>query len=232
MEHNIKLNIKNWAAEDRPREKLMKKGINSLSDAELVAILIGSGTREETAVDVAKRLLNSVKNNLNELGKLSLKELIKTKGIGEAKAISIIAALELGKRRKLTDVKEKPKITSSADAYNLIQPVLGDEKVEEFWVIYLNRSNRVIEKIKISQGGVTGTVTDVKIILKHGVELLASSIILCHNHPSGNIQPSNADVLITEKIKEAANFLDIQVLDHLIISANSYFSFADEGKLQ
>ena len=228
---NKKINIKNWAIDDRPREKLMQKGIQSLSTAELIAILIGSGNKEESAVDIGKRILQSVNNNLNELGKLSIEQLTKIKGIGVAKAISIIAALELGRRKKLADFEEKSKINGSTDAFNLIYPNFEDIKIEEFWVIYLNRSNRVIEKKKISQGGISGTVTDIKIIIKMAVELLASSIIICHNHPSGNLSPSKSDNEITLKIKEAANFLDIKLLDHLIVSDNKYYSFADEGLL-
>jgi len=231
MENHKKLTIKSWAKDDRPREKLMQKGTNSLSDAELLAILIGSGTKEETAVDVAKRILNQVGNNLNELARLSLKQLIKIKGIGEARAISIIAALELGKRRKLADVNIKPQINSSRDAFHIIHPTLEDLTIEEFWAIFLNRSNRVIDKIKISQGGVAGTVMDIKIIMKNALELLASSIIICHNHPSGNISPSNSDKDITKKIKEASALLDMQLLDHLIVTNHSYYSFADEGEL-
>ncbi len=223
------LTIKQWALEDRPREKLLDKGISSLTDAELLAILIGSGTKNETALDVAKRILGNVNQNLNELGKKSVHDLKKIKGIGEARAIGIISAMELGRRRKLSDIREKNQIKSSADIYNIFNPVLGELPHEEFWVIYMNRSNKIIDKQKISQGGVSGTVIDVKIILKNALEKLASSIILCHNHPSGNIQPSEADKKMTTKLTEAAKLLDIQVLDHIIVTENTYFSFADEG---
>ncbi len=231
MEEYSNLTIKDWAVEDRPREKLLKKGVQSLSDAEIIALLIRSGTRNESAVELSKKVLKSANNNLNELGKLDIPELIKMKGIGEAKAITILAALELGRRRKISDVLTKRKITQSKDVYELFQPIIGDLPHEEFWILLLNRSNRIIEKIKISQGGISGTVIDVKIILKQAVEKLASSVILCHNHPSGNRNPSNSDDLITNKLKEGSQLLDIQVLDHIIIADIEYFSYADEGKL-
>ncbi len=231
MEEYSNLTIKDWAVEDRPREKLLKKGVQSLSDAEIIALLIGSGTRNESAVELSKKVLKSANNNLNELGKLDIPELIKMKGIGEAKAITILAALELGRRRKISDVLTKRKITQSKDVYELFQPIIGDLPHEEFWILLLNRSNRIIEKIKISQGGISGTVIDVKIILKQAVEKLASSVILCHNHPSGNKNPSNSDDSITNKLKEGSQLLDIQVLDHIIIADIEYFSYADEGKL-
>jgi len=231
MEDYTTLTIKDWAVEDRPREKLLKKGVQSLSDAEIIALLIGSGTRNESAVELSKKVLRSADNNLNQLGKLGVNELIKTKGIGEAKAITIQAALELGRRRKVSDVLIKNKITQSKDVFELFQPIIGDLPHEEFWILLINRSNRIIEKIKISQGGVTGTVIDVKIILKQALEKLASSVILCHNHPSGNRNPSKADNTITNKLKQAAQLMDIQVLDHIIVADIEYFSYADEGKL-
>lgn len=225
------LTIKDWALEDRPREKLLGKGINSLTDAELIAILIGSGNRNESAVELAKKILKGVKNNLNELGKLTIEDLMASKGIGEAKAIAIIAALELGRRRKQADIMEKKKISGSKDVFEFFQPVLADLPYEEFWILLLNRSNKIIEKFKISQGGISGTVIDVRMILKNAIEKLASSIILCHNHPSGNLQPSEADKKITTKLKDAAGIMDMQVLDHLIITDSSFYSFADEGIL-
>lgn len=225
------LKIKEWALEDRPREKLLKRGINSLSDAELIAILIGSGTQNESAVDLSKKLLKTVDNNLNELGKLGIPDLTKLKGIGEAKAITIIAALELGRRRKISEILDKKKITQSKDVFDLFQPIIGDLPHEEFWILLLNRSNNIMERIKISQGGVSGTVIDVKIILKYAIEKLASSIILCHNHPSGNRMPSKADDSITQKLKTGCEFLDVAVLDHIIIANTLYYSYADEGKL-
>jgi DNA repair protein RadC len=225
------LKIKDWAVEDRPREKLIKRGIGSLSDAELIAILIGSGTQNESAVDLSKKVLKSANNNLNDLGKLGIAELIKMKGIGEAKAITIIAAMELGRRRKIADILEKQKISQSKDVFELFQPIIGDLPHEEFWILLLNRSNKIIDRFKMSQGGVTGTVIDVKIILKKAIEKLASSVILCHNHPSGNRNPSKADENVTIKLKESAQLMDISVLDHIIVADNDYFSFADDGKL-
>jgi len=231
MDYQTRLSIKDWAVEDRPREKLLEKGTHTLSNAELIAILIGSGSRNETAVEVAKKILLSVGNNLNELGKLSVHDLMKHKGIGEAKSISIVAALELGRRRKLSDVREKKKISCSRDVAEIFQQILEDLSHEEFWILLLNRSNRIIAKMKTSQGGIAGTVTDVRIILREALEKRASSLILCHNHPSGNLTPSEADISITKKLKEAGKLMDIQVLDHLIIANNQFFSFADEGLL-
>ena len=226
-----KLTIKSWALDDRPREKLLAKGKASLSDAELIAILIGSGNRQESAVSLSKRILQSVTGNINELAKLSVEKLMTFKGIGEAKAISIITALELGKRRQLETALEKPKITSSKDGYNLMQPIIGDLEHEEFWVLFLNNSNKVLAKNQISKGGLTATVVDVRLLFKRALELASVGIIVCHNHPSGKLQPSNADKQLTQKIKEAGNTLDIKLLDHLIITEKAYFSFADEGVL-
>ncbi|MCK4631288.1 MAG: DNA repair protein RadC [Bacteroidales bacterium] len=228
---NNYLRIKDLAEEDRPREKLLAKGISSLSDAELIAILIGSGNRNESAVDLGKKILGSVSHNLNELGKLSIYDLMKMKGIGHAKAITILSALELGRRRKSSKTITKKKISSSRDVLDYFQPLLADLHYEEFWVLLLNRSNRVVNKIKISQGGISGTVIDVRLILKKAIEHETSFIILCHNHPSGNLEPSESDKKITQKLKEAGKVMDIGVVDHLIISDNSYFSFADEGLL-
>lgn len=225
------LKIKDWALEDRPREKLLQKGINSLSDAEIIAIILGSGTRNESAVELSKKVLKSANNNLNELGKLGISDLTKLKGIGEAKAITIIAALEIGRRRKVADIMNKKKITSSNDVFEIFQPTLGDLPHEEFWVLYLNRSNKIIDKQKISQGGIAGTVIDTKLIIKHAIEKLSSSMILCHNHPSGNRIPSANDNKITNKLKQGADLLDIAVLDHIIIANKEYYSYADEGNL-
>ncbi len=225
------LKIKDWAAEDRPREKLLKKGLSSLSDAELIALLIGSGTRNESAVELAKKVLKNANNNLNELGKLEIKDLQKNKGIGEAKAITITAALELGRRRKLGNIIDKQKISSSTDVFELFQPLLGDLPYEEFWILLLNRSNKIIDRFKISQGGISGTVIDSRLILKTAIEKLASSIILCHNHPSGNKMPSEADDSITKKLIDGGKLFDISVLDHIIIADTLFFSYADEGKL-
>jgi DNA repair protein RadC len=225
------LNIKSWAEEDRPREKLLLKGKAALSDAELIAILIGSGTPKMTAVDLSKEILRSVNNDLNELAKRTVKDLSKFKGIGEAKAISIVAALELGRRRKETESVEKPKVTSSKAAYEVLRPHLMDLPHEEFWVILLNRANQVIRPVQISTGGVAGTVADPKLIFKAALEYLASAVILAHNHPSGNLTPSPADRDLTKKIKEAGRLLEIPVLDHLIVADKGYYSFADEGEL-
>ncbi|MFB6342800.1 DNA repair protein RadC [Saccharicrinis sp. FJH2] len=228
MSSNI--TIKNWALEDRPREKMLYKGSSALSDAELLAILIGSGTRKESAVELSRKILAEANNNLPKLGKLSVDELVKKfKGIGPAKAITIVAALELGKRRNLHEVSQTEKITSSKDVYKLFQPVMADLNHEEFWVLYMNRSNKIISKRRLSQGGVSGTVIDPRLVFKPGLEVLASSVILCHNHPSGNNSPSDADIQITKKLKKAGEVLDISVLDHLIICESSYYSMADEG---
>ncbi|MFK7806937.1 MAG: DNA repair protein RadC [Saprospiraceae bacterium] len=221
--------IKSWAEEDRPREKLLLKGRDALSNAELLAILIGSGSREETALGLGQRILQSVENDLQQLGRRNIKDLMEFKGIGEAKAINIAAAMELGRRRQLTAIKERPTIRSSKDAYNVIAHTIVDLPHEEFWVLLLNRANQVIAKEQISKGGVAGTVVDGKIIFKVAIQELASSIILCHNHPSGNLKPSQADIDITKKLRKAGTALDISVLDHLIVSDKGYYSFADEG---
>ncbi len=226
-----KLNIKEWAVEDRPREKLVAHGSRSLSDAELIAILIGSGNLEETAVELSRRILASANNSLNELGRKNVDTLKTFKGIGEAKAITIVAALELGRRRKDAEVFNKNKITGSKDAADFFQPLLGDLNHEEFWIMLLDRGNKILDTFMISQGGISGTVIDVRIILKTAIEKLASAIILCHNHPSGTMQASDADLKITNKIRDAAKLMDISVLDHIIIGQNRYLSFADEGIL-
>ncbi|MBD99249.1 MAG: hypothetical protein CMO34_05345 [Verrucomicrobia bacterium] len=229
MPNTNRLNIKSWAEEDRPREKFLSKGKEALSDAELIAILIGSGSRSESAVQLAQRILASAKQNLHQLGKLSVGELMKFKGIGEAKAISIAAALELGRRRKDSESLQRRKIQSSQTAYEEIADVLSDLPHEEFWVMYMNRANELIGRKHISKGGVSGTVADVKIILKQALELLSSSLIVCHNHPSGNLKPSQEDIQLTKKISEAAKNIDMKLLDHIIVGNNAYFSFADEG---
>lgn len=231
MSEYKKLNIKEWAVEDRPREKLLTMGARSLTDAELIAILIGSGNLNETAVELSRRILGSVNNNLNELGKKGIDYLTRFKGIGDAKAVSIVAALELGKRRKEADVFIKRKITCSRDAADFFMPVLNDLPHEEFWIMVLDRGNKIIDHFRISQGGITGTIIDVRIILKGILEKLGVSVILCHNHPSGTMEASDADMKITRKIKQAAEMMDISVLDHIIIGQNRYLSFADEGML-
>ena len=226
------MKIKEWAEEDRPREKMLLKGVASLSDAELLAILIGSGNTEETAVQLSQRILLSVTNNLNALGKLSIRDLMhQFKGIGEAKAITIQAALELGKRRSASEVIRYTVIRSSRDAYQLLHPVLCDLPHEELWIILLNRSSKVIGKQKISQGGTSETTADLRIILKAATQLLASGLILCHNHPSGNRQPSKSDDQLTQRLKQAAELLEISLLDHVIVTDGSYYSYADEGHL-
>ncbi|MBT3421804.1 MAG: DNA repair protein RadC [Bacteroidetes bacterium] len=226
-----KLGIKSWSEEDRPREKLLLKGPKALTNAELLAILIGSGSKELNALELAKTILNKAENNLKALGGLSVKQLTAFKGIGHAKAISIAAALELGRRRKDELEDSKNKITSSKDVYNFVFPFLADSKQEHFIVLLLNRSNQVIKKVEVSIGGVSGTLVDPKIVFHAALEELSSSIILCHNHPSGNIKPSQADLDITKKISDGAKLFDISVLDHLIFSEEHYFSFADEGLL-
>lgn len=231
MEYKITKGIRSWAEGDRPREKLLAKGRSVLSDAELIAILFGSGSRNETAVDLAKRVLASKENNLDELGRMSVKDLMRFKGIGEAKAISLIAALELGRRRKTAGPLKRPRISGSQDAFSEIYSVMADLPHEEFWVVLLNRANEVISKKNMSKGGVSGTVVDAKIIFKMATEHLASAIILVHNHPSGNLRPSQADINLTNKLKEAGDILEIPVLDHLIIGRGKYYSFKDEGRL-
>lgn len=223
--------IKNWSQDDQPREKLRDKGRTALSDAELLAILIGSGNRDESAVALCKRIYASVDHNLNALGKLSIQQLMAFKGIGEAKAITIAAALELGRRRRIEDAVQLEKITSSTAVFNLMQPILGDLPHEEFWILYLNNSNKVVQKNQLSKGGITGTLVDVRLVLKNALEFGATALILCHNHPSGALNPSQADKDITQKLKSAAQSLDIKVLDHLIVTEKAYFSFADENLL-
>src|SRR5215203_2071741 len=231
MMQGEKHSIKQWAKDDRPREKLLMKGAESLSDSELLAILIVNGTRSKTAIDLAKEILILGKNNLPELGKLSVKELMKIKGIGEAKAITIVAALEIGRRRQAMNYREKAVMTSSNDVANYLQSLLKDYRHEVFAVLFLNRANKINHFQIVSEGGITGTVADPRIILKKALEEDAVSIILCHNHPSGSLKPSGADQELTKKIKEAAKFFDIKVLDHLIVSDAGYYSFSDEGIL-
>lgn len=221
--------ITNWSEDDKPREKLMLKGKSVLSDAELIAILIGSGSRNESAVGLSKRILASVDHNLNALGKLSIAQLMNFKGIGEAKAISIIAAMELGRRRRNEDAVDLTKITSSKAVFEVMQPIIGELSHEEFWVLFLNNSNKVLFKTQLSKGGMTGTMVDVRIVFKIAFEQNATAIILTHNHPSGKLQASDADIQITKKIKTAGQQLDIPVLDHIIITETGYYSFADEG---
>ena len=226
----ITSSIKTWNLDDRPREKFIEKGASNLSNAELLAILLGSGSKDESAVDLAKRILNYTQNNLSELGRLGIEDLTQFKGVGEAKAVTLCSAFEIARRKK-DEVVEKVKITSANDVYIEISPYVSHLKHEEFWVIYLNRANVVLRKEKISSGGVSGTVVDNKIILKKALLNLASSIILVHNHPSGNLKPSIQDKKVTQKMKSACELLEINLLDHLIIAGNSYYSFADELEL-
>jgi DNA repair protein RadC len=223
--------IKSWAEDDRPREKLLAKGKTALSDAELIAILIGSGTPKISAVDLSKEILQKVQNNLNELARCSVQDLMRHKGIGEAKAISIITALELGRRRREAEILDRKKIASSSDIFELMQPHLGDLGHEEFHVIFLSNSNKILKRERISSGGITGTVADVRLIMKSALEQSATAIVLCHNHPSGTIKPSQADIVLTNKVKSAGEILDIKVLDHIIVTLKEYYSFADEGML-
>jgi len=226
-----KLTIKSWAIEDRPREKLILQGKSVLTDAELIAILIGSRTKKESAVALSKRILNSVNNNINELAALTFEQLKEFKGIGEARAVSIITALELGKRRHFEQVEKKPIIKRSKDAFQILQPIIGELQHEEFWVLYLNNSNKVIAKKQLSKGGITASMVDVRLLFKKAVELATVGIIVCHNHPSGKLTPSKSDEILTQKIKEAVQTLDIKLLDHLIITQKDYFSFADSEML-
>jgi len=225
------MTIKSWAEEDRPREKMLLKGKHSLSDAELIAILIGSGNREESAVELARKILQVTGNNLQQLGKLELTELMEFKGIGESKAITILAALELGRRRKENVAIELQKISCSKDALNIFQPLLGDLAHEEFWILFLNRANFILGKSQVSKGGMSGTIADPRMIFKAALNHKASSIILCHNHPSGNTKPSEADIRLTKNLAESGKLLEISVLDHLIVTQNGFYSFADEGLL-
>ncbi|MDR2121791.1 MAG: DNA repair protein RadC [Flavobacteriaceae bacterium] len=225
------MKIKSLAENERPREKLLTHGKQSLSDAELLAIILGSGSKTESSIHLAQRILFSVNYNWNELAKLSIHDLCKFNGIGKVKAIEIIASLEIGRRKSLQEALKKEKITSSQDAFNILQPIIGDHTIEEFWVIFLSRSNQVLGKEKISQGGITGTTVDFRIIFKHALEFNAVSLIISHNHPSGNVKPSNSDIQITHEIKAAGKILNISLMDHLIVTQTSYYSFADEGTL-
>lgn len=232
IELDTRLKITDWAIEDRPREKLLMKGVSALSDAELLAILIGSGNRNETAVELSQRILYTVKNNLNCLGKLQINELINNfNGIGEAKAISIIAALELGKRRKSTETPETPKIHSSYDVFEIFHPLLKDSKQEEGWILLLNRANKVIKRKQISLGGISKTIIDIRLIMKEAIDCFASGLVLVHNHPSGNLCPSGDDDSTTQKLKDACQLMSINILDHLIVADGSYFSYHDEKRI-
>jgi len=231
MEPDARLRIKEWAAEDRPREKLLLKGASALSDAELLAILINSGNTEETVVQLAQRILNFVSNNLNALGKLSVKDLMSFRGIGEARAVAIIAALELGRRKRATSAPERHVIRCSRDAFDLFYPQLCDLPYEEMWVALTNRAGKVMNKVKIGQGGVGSLQVDIQLIMKAAIETLSAGIVLCHNHPSGNTTPSAEDDRLTFKLIEAARIFNISILDHIILSDSTYYSYADEGRI-
>ena len=232
MTEITKLSVKEWSPEDRPREKMLSKGVNALSNAELLAVILRSGTRNETVVELSQRILNSFGNDINKLGKVSAEYLISNfYGVGEAKAIGIVAALELGKRRKAEDVNKRKKIICSLDIYNYFHPFLGDLNHEEFWALFLNNSCRIIDKYKISQGGINETVVDGKLIYKEAVAHLATSVVLCHNHPSGSHIPSSRDYTITQCVKGGLEALDINLLDHVILTDGKYYSFADEGRI-
>ncbi len=223
--------IKNWAEDDRPREKLVAKGKNALSDAELLAIIIGSGSAEESAVSLSRKILQSVQNNWNELAKLTLSDLCKFKGIGEAKAVSILTALEIGRRKNQQEALELPEITNSEQLFRYVSPWLSDLLYEEFWIIYLNQKNKIIGKEQISKGGISTTIVDIRVVLKKALELNATAIIATHNHPTGNVEPSNEDKNLTQKLANSAQMLDIKLLDHIIVGTNNYFSFADKNLL-
>ncbi|HOD26625.1 MAG: DNA repair protein RadC [Bacteroidales bacterium] len=232
MEQKNKFSIRDWSEEDRPREKMIKKGVGSLSDSELLAIILGSGSTKESAVELAKRMLNSVDNNLSLLSKMSVHELRSAfHGVGQAKAVSILATFELGKRRQLADIPDKVQLNSSKKIYELMYPLMADLKHEECWAIYMNSSNRLIDMKKISSGGITETTVDPRIILKHAIQHMATALVLCHNHPSGNIQPSDADNRLTKRLNEASKMMSICMLDHLVICDGKYFSYADQGLL-
>jgi DNA repair protein RadC len=228
---NQSISIKNWNLDDRPREKLLHKGTASLSNAEIMAILIGSGNKDESAVALSRRILASVENDLGALGKLSINDLLKFKGIGQAKAVSILAAAELGRRRRLQDATKSLKITSARDVFEVMQPLIGELGHEEFWILYLTNANKIIEKFQVSKGGITGTLVDIRLVLKQAIQLGATAMIVSHNHPSGNLKPSTADKQLTLKLKESCAQLDISLLDHLIITEKDYFSFADNSLL-
>ncbi|WP_144282818.1 RadC family protein [Chryseobacterium echinoideorum] len=225
------MSIKFLAEDDRPREKFLLKGRNALSDSELLAIIMGSGSRDETAVELARKILGSVNNNWHQLSLLTIKDLMKFKGVGEVKAITIASSLEIGRRRAAQEIPEKPQISGSLDAYNVLKLHLSDLRTEEFWAVFLNQSNKVIHIAQLTQGGISQSIVDVRVLFKTALEHFSTGIIVAHNHPSGNKKPSTEDINITKKIKDAGNLMNIQLLDHLIITQNAYLSFADEGLL-
>ena len=226
-----KLTITQWAEEDRPREKMMLHGVSALSNAELLAILIGSGNTEDSAVELMRKVLNDYRNNLNELGKASIDELCRYKGIGPAKAITILAASELGKRRKEEAIEERPAILSSRDVYQCLHPLMCDLPTEECWVLLLNQANKLIDKVKVSTGGLSATAVDVRCILREALMKRASAIALCHNHPSGSIRPSREDDLLTKQVAQASECMNIRLVDHVILTDGAFYSYADEGRI-
>lgn len=228
--HN-KLSIPEWSKEDRPRERMLANGPKAMSDAELIAILIRSGTPKDSALDLARLILNKANNDLHKLAKLGVADLMKINGVGEAKALSITAALELGQRRRDSSIEQRPMVSSSQQAFELLRPLVADLPHEEFWLLLLDRGNRLLEKCKVSQGGLHGTVADPKLIFREALEKRASSVVLCHNHPSGQLHPSSEDIALTKKLVDGGRFLDITVQDHVIITPGGYFSFADNGQL-
>lgn len=225
------MNLKSLAEDDRPREKFLLKGKSAVSDSELLAIIMGSGNRDESAVELARRILNSVENNWHRLSQLSIKDLTKFKGVGEAKAISIATALEIGNRKSQQEVLERQQISSSKDAFEILQPHLSDLQTEEFWAIFLNHQNKILYKTCLFRGGIASSVADVRVVFKTALEHLSTQIIVAHNHPAGSLKPSKEDINITQKIKDAGKLLDIDLLDHLILTQNNYYSFKDEGIL-
>lgn len=225
------LTIKQWKEDDRPREKMMEKGGASLSDAELIAIIIGTGSKEESAVALSKRILSHFGHNLNTLATMTIDDLMLFRGIGKSKAVSILTAMELGKRRSMELAREKKKVNSSATAFEIMQPFIGDLLHEEFWILFLNNANKLLDKSQLSKGGIHATLVDVRLIFKKAISTGATSIILCHNHPSGNLTPSHSDIQLTKKIMKGGELLDIKVLDHIIVSQHGYFSFADENRM-
>ena len=225
------MSIKSLAEDDRPREKFLLKGKASVSDSELLAIIMGSGNREESAVELARRILNSVENNWHILSQLSIKDLMKFKGVGEAKAISIATALEIGNRKSQQEVLERQQISSSKDVFEVLQPHLSDLSTEEFWAVFLNHQNKILYKTCLFRGGIASSVADVRVIFKTALEHFSTRIIVAHNHPAGSLKPSQEDINITNKIKEAGNLLEIELLDHIIIAQNKFYSFKEEGIL-
>jgi len=226
-----RLRIKELAKEDRPREKALQKGVALLSDAELIAILLHSGNTDETAVQLAQQILKRVSNNLNTLGKLSVKELMVHKGVGEAKAVTIAAAMELGRRKSIAEPEKRDSIRSSHDAFLLFYPLLCDLLYEELWIALTNNASKVIEKVRISKGGIGETTADLRFIMKEAINTVCHGIVLCHNHPSGNLQPSPQDDMLTARVGQVAQLMNIKLLDHIIISDKNYYSYADEGRM-